>query len=77
MRYWCPDIQAEVLLDKPCIGIEGPEASGAQGEVANIPMVEVPVVFDFVDRSLSYAVFHEKRSVELFAINWPVLIIVA
>jgi hypothetical protein len=49
MHYRRPDVQAEVLLDKPGIGIESPEAPGAYGKVADIRMVEVPIIFDFVD----------------------------
>lgn len=77
MHYGRPDVQAEVLLHKPSISIESPEPSGAQGEVANIRVVEVPIIFNFVDRPFGCAVFRSKKSVELFAIDGPVLVVIA
>ena len=77
MHYRRPDVQAEVLLDELGIGIEGPETSGSHGEVANIRMVEVPIVVDFVDGPFCCTIFHHKRSVELFTTDWPVLVVVA
>ena len=77
MHYRCPDVQAKVLLDKPGIGPESPEPPGAQGEVTNISMVEVPIVFDFVDGSFCCAIFHQKRFMKLCAIDWPVLVVIA
>ena len=77
MHYRCPDVQAKVLLDKRGIGTESPKPSGAQGEVANIRMMEVPIVLDLVNGPFSCAIFHQKRSVELYAIDWPVLVVVA
>jgi len=77
MHYRRPDVQAKVLLNKPGIRIESLEASGTQGEVANIRMVDVAIVFDFVDGPFRCTVFHHKRSVELFAVNRPVLVVVA
>lgn len=77
MHYRRPDVQAEVLLHKSGIGIDSPEAPSAQGEVANIRVVEVAVVFDLLDCSFCSAVFQEKRSVKLFAVYRPVLVVIA
>lgn len=77
MHYRRPDIQAEVLLDKPCIGIESPETSGAQGEVPSICIVRMYLVLDFLDGPCCHMILCQKRSVELFAVCRPVLVIIA
>jgi hypothetical protein len=77
MHYRRPDVQAEVLLDKPGIGFEGPETSGAHREIASVCVVEVPVVLDFIDGPFRCAALRQERSVQLFAVDWPVLIIIA